>query len=95
MVSALAFGWADNTYPNLDYSGYHKNVIQLLFIIFTFQNQLLRIGIINFNAAHFCHRYRMQIHVFYGSWFYKESQENLHLPTVDKRDGVKASFGLE
>ena len=37
MVSALAFGWADNTYPNLDYSGYHKNVIQLLFIIFTFK----------------------------------------------------------
>ena len=50
---------------------------------------------IPFNAAHFCHRYRMQIHVFYGSWFYKESQENLHLPTVDKRDGVKVSFGLE
>ena len=43
MVSALAFGWADNTYPNLDYSGYHKNVIQLLFIIFTFQNLLQHI----------------------------------------------------
>ena len=51
MVSALAFGWADNTYPNLDYSGYHKNVIQLLFIIFTFQNLLLR-------------RYHLMQHIF-------------------------------
>ena len=26
MLSALAFGSADNTYHNLDYSGYHKNL---------------------------------------------------------------------
>ena len=27
-ISALAFGSADNTYLDLDYSGYHKNLIQ-------------------------------------------------------------------
>ena len=33
MLSASAFSSADNTYLDLDYSGYHKNLIQLLFII--------------------------------------------------------------
>ena len=32
-VSAPAFGLADNTYLDLEYSGYHKNLIQWLFII--------------------------------------------------------------
>ena len=27
-VSASAFGSADNTYLDLDYSGYHKNLIK-------------------------------------------------------------------
>ena len=30
---APAFGSADNTYLDLDYSGYHKNLIQWLFIV--------------------------------------------------------------
>ena len=33
MLSASAFGSADNTYLDLDYSGYHKNLIKGLFII--------------------------------------------------------------
>jgi len=33
VLSALTFGSADNTYLNLDYSRYHKNLIQYLFII--------------------------------------------------------------
>ena len=28
MLTAAAFGSAYNTYPNLDYSRYHKNLIQ-------------------------------------------------------------------
>ena len=31
MLSASAFGSVDNTYLDLDYSGYHKNLIQQLF----------------------------------------------------------------
>ena len=30
MLSASAFGSADNTYLDLDYSGYHKNLIQYI-----------------------------------------------------------------
>ena len=33
MLSASAFGSADNTYLDLDYSVYHKNLIQQLFKI--------------------------------------------------------------
>ena len=33
MLSASAFGSADNSYLDLDYSGYHKNLIKGLFII--------------------------------------------------------------
>ena len=93
MVSALAFGWADNTFPQ----PWLFWISQKRYPIIVYNLHLSKpvAEKVSFNAAHFCHRYRMQIHVFYGSWFYKESQENLHLPTVDKRDGVKASFGLE
>ena len=36
MSSPSTHGSADNTYLDLDYSGYHKNFIQLLFIIMSF-----------------------------------------------------------
>ena len=38
MWSSSAFGSADNTFFDLDYSGYYKNVIQYLFIISRMKN---------------------------------------------------------
>ena len=38
MCSASAFGSADNTFLDLDYSGYHKNLIQYFFIISRMKN---------------------------------------------------------
>ena len=66
MLSASAFGLADNTYLDLDYSGYHKNLIQycLLFavqdhfrsilgIICRLGEDLLQLGIIyDTNRSH-------------------------------------------
>ena len=47
MLSASAFGSADNTYLDLDYSGYQKNLIQWLLIggkeilIFAFNHNMV------------------------------------------------------
>ena len=32
-VASLAFGWADNSYLDIDNSAYHKNLIQYLIIL--------------------------------------------------------------